>query len=168
MSPTGYPDYPTSLTIAPQFTVLKPPITKTDGKYSFSTELMNKKRLPSTMRRGLHPSWLILILLVSCSLSGCLGDSEDAGAKNPISMEVYYDATSGTIEEVIQNGAVLSQSGVELSFDFARVASNAGNMNPSVMTLGMTMTGLIPSWLMQTTRLKFPTPTKPTECLPQF
>jgi hypothetical protein len=89
---------------------------------------MNKKRLPSTMRRRLHPSWLILILLVSCSLSGCLGDSEDAGTKNPISMEVYYDATSGTIEEVIQNGAVLSQSGVELSFDFARVASNAGNM----------------------------------------
>ncbi len=80
------------------------------------------------MRRRLHPSWLILILLVSCSLSGCLGDSEDAGTKNPISMEVYYDATSGTIEEVIQNGAVLSQSGVELSFDFARVASNAGNM----------------------------------------
>lgn len=43
-------------------------------------------------------------------------------------MEVYYDATSGTIEEVIQNGATLSQSGVELSFDFARVTSKAGNM----------------------------------------
>ena len=43
-------------------------------------------------------------------------------------MEVYYDATSGTIEEVIQNGAMLSQSGVELSFDFARVTSKAGNM----------------------------------------
>ena len=129
MSPTGYPDYPTSLTIAPQFTVLKPPISKTGGKCSFSIDLMNEKRLPSSMRRHLHPPWLILLLLVSCGLSGCLGDSEEAGPKNPISMEVYYDATSGTIEEVIQNGAVLSQSGVELSFDFARVTSKAGNMN---------------------------------------
>ena len=128
MSPTGYPDYPTSLTIAPQFTVLKPPISKTGGKCSFSIDLMNEKRLPSSMRRHLHPPWLILLLLVSCGLSGCLGDSEEAGPKNPISMEVYYDATSGTIEEVIQNGAVLSQSGVELSFDFARVTSKAGNM----------------------------------------
>jgi hypothetical protein len=107
---------------------LKPPISKTGGKCSFSIDLMNEKRLPSSMRRHLHPPWLILLLLVSCGLSGCLGDSEEAGPKNPISMEVYYDATSGTIEEVIQNGAVLSQSGVELSFDFARVTSKAGNM----------------------------------------
>jgi len=69
------------------------------------------------------------VVLMLASTAGCLSaDSEDAGTKNPISMEVYYDATSGTIEEVIQNGAGLSQSGVELRFDFARVASNAGNM----------------------------------------
>ncbi len=128
MSPTGYPDYPTSLTIAPQFTVLKPPITMADGKCSFSTDLMNKKRLPLFMRRPTLRPWLMFALMVSCGLSGCLGDSEGPENKNPISMEVYYDATSGTIEEVVQNGAVLSQSGVELSFDFARVTSKAGNM----------------------------------------
>tara|TARA_Y100001954_G_scaffold58615_1_gene63393 strand:- start:5379 stop:6125 length:747 start_codon:yes stop_codon:yes gene_type:complete len=43
-------------------------------------------------------------------------------------MNVHYDATAGTITERIQNGAVLSTSGVELSFDFARVTSKAGMM----------------------------------------
>lgn len=89
---------------------------------------MNKKRLPSLMRRPFLQPWLMFALLVSCGLSGCLGDGGDSEKTNPITMDVYYDATSGTIEEIIQNGAVLSQSGVELSFDFARVTSKAGKM----------------------------------------
>ncbi|MBQ70175.1 MAG: hypothetical protein CMA65_01620 [Euryarchaeota archaeon] len=72
--------------------------------------------------------WLLLAMLISCALSGCLtGDGENSNG-NPIDMEVYYESTSGTIEEVVQNGATLSQNGVELSFDFARVTSKAGNM----------------------------------------
>ena len=51
-------------------------------------------------------------------------------------MNVHYDATSGTITERIQNGATLSQTGVELSFDFARVVSNAGNMKTFTLDPG--------------------------------
>ncbi|HJM55300.1 MAG TPA: hypothetical protein QGI72_03540 [Poseidonia sp.] len=80
------------------------------------------------MRANAIRPWLMLALLMTCALSGCLGSSEEGEEENPINMEVYYDETSGANEEVIQNGAVLSQSGVELSFDFARVTSKAGSM----------------------------------------
>jgi hypothetical protein len=70
----------------------------------------------------------VLAVLVCGSLAGCLDGGDSGSEKNPISMNVHYDATAGTITERIQNGATLSQIGVELSFDFARVTSNAGNM----------------------------------------
>ena len=128
MSPTGYPDYPTSLTVGPLFTVLNAPISVVWSKSRISTYLMNMKRLPPIMRANSTRPWLLLAMLISCAVSGCLGGGEGNKSENPIDMEVYYESTSGTIEEVVQNGATLSQSGVELSFDFARVTSKSGNM----------------------------------------
>ena len=76
---------------------------------------------------SLKASWMCALLLVSC-LVGCLGGGDGNAEDSPISMNVHYDATSGTIIERIQDGLSISQSGVELTFDFARVTSKAGSM----------------------------------------
>ena len=76
---------------------------------------------------SLKASWMCALLLMTC-LVGCLGGDDGNAEGSPISMNVHYDATSGTITERIQNGASLSQTGVELTFDFARVTSKAGSM----------------------------------------
>ena len=65
-----------------------------------------------------------------------LVEPEDEDDASPISMNVHYEATSGTITERIQNGATLSQSGVELAFDFARVTSKAGAMKTFTLDPG--------------------------------
>ena len=80
------------------------------------------------MRAEHTKTMAVLAILLAASLAGCLGTEDDSDENNPISMNVHYDATSGTITERIQNGAVLSTTGVDLSFDFARVTSKAGNM----------------------------------------
>lgn len=80
------------------------------------------------MRAGDAKVATMLVMLLSASLAGCLGGDASDEDDGPISMNVYYDATSGTITERIQNGAVLSTTGVELSFDFARVTSKAGTI----------------------------------------
>jgi hypothetical protein len=107
---------------------LNPPISDATQKSRISTYLMNLKHLPLLMRVISTRPWLLLAMLISCALSGCIGGDETDEDGSPINMEVYYESTSGTIEQVIQNGASLSPSGVELSFDFARVTSKAGNM----------------------------------------
>jgi len=92
---------------------------------------------PTPSMRASHLKALtVLAVLVCGSLAGCLGGTDSGSEKNPISMNVHYDATSGTITERIQNGATLSQTGVELSFDFARVVSNAGNMETFTLDPG--------------------------------
>ena len=84
---------------------------------------------PTQSMRAEHTKTMaVLAILLAASLAGCLGTEDDSDENNPISMNVHYDATSGTITELIQNGAVLSTTGVDLSFDFARVTSKAGNM----------------------------------------
>jgi hypothetical protein len=80
------------------------------------------------MRGTSSTTVLLLALLLLSSIAGCLGTEGADEDKNPITMNVHYPETSGTITERIQNNAVLSQTGVELSFDFARVVSNAGMM----------------------------------------
>ena len=128
MSPTGYPDYPTSLLQAPRFTVLNPPPSGTRRKGSDGSELMKQKGLPFTMRETTRQAWLLLVILLSVPLVGCLGSEGEPENENPITMNVHYDATAGMIEQRIQNGATISTTGVELSFDFARVTSKAGVM----------------------------------------
>ena len=132
MSPTGYPDYPTSLALAPRFTVFKPP-----SPAHHENGWVDEVEGPTPSMRASHLKALtVLAVLVCGSLAGCLGGTDSGSEKNPISMNVHYDATSGTITERIQNGATLSQTGVELSFDFARVVSNAGNMETFTLDPG--------------------------------
>ena len=124
MSPTGYPDYPTSLLRPPRFTAFKPP-SEPHHENGWFLEVV---RTTMFMRAGCAKVMAMLVVLLSASLAGCLeGDASDED-DGPISMNVHYDATSGVITERIQNGAVLSTTGVELSFDFARVTSKAGTM----------------------------------------
>ena len=132
MSPTGYPDYPTSLPPAPRFTVFKPP-----SQAHHENGWFDEVEGPTQFMRALHTKALtVLVILVCGSLAGCLGGTDSGSEKNPISMNVHYDATSGTITERVQNGATLSQTGVELSFDFARVTSNGGNMKTFTLDPG--------------------------------
>ena len=84
--------------------------------------------LPPNMRVKAQHTALMLVVLMLASTAGCLStDNEDDG-NNPITMNVHYDATSGVLTERIQDNTVLSQSGVDLAFDFARVSSKAGMM----------------------------------------
>jgi len=76
-----------------------------------------------------------LAVLLCASLAGCLSTVEDDDS-NPITMAVHYEDTSGTILERVQNGATLSQTGVELAFDFARVTSKAGMMKTFTLDPG--------------------------------
>ena len=124
MSPTGYPDYPTSLLCPPRFTAFKPP-SEPHHENGWFLEVVRTTML---MRAGDAKVATMLVMLLSASLAGCLGGDASDKEDGPISMNVYYEATSGTITERIQNGAVLSTTGVELSFDFARVTSKAGTM----------------------------------------
>ena len=77
-----------------------------------------------------------LAVLLCASLAGCLGTVEDDDDASPITMAVHYESTSGTILERVQNGATLSQTGVELAFDFARVTSKAGVMETFTLDPG--------------------------------
>ena len=124
MSPTGYPDYPTSLPCPPRSTAFKPP----SGSHHENGWFLEVVRTTMPMRAGDAKVATMLVMLLSASLAGCLGGDASDEDDGPISMNVYYDATSGTITERIQNGAVLSTTGVELSFDFARVTSKAGTI----------------------------------------
>lgn len=89
---------------------------------------MKQEWLPFTMRGRTGKAWLLLAILLSTPLAGCLGSEDGSGNENPIRMNVHYDTTAGMVEQRIQNGATLSTTGVELSFDFARVTSMAGTM----------------------------------------
>lgn len=77
-----------------------------------------------------------LAVLLCASLAGCLSTVDEGGGTTPITMAVHYEATSGTILERVQNGATLSQTGVELAFDFARVSSKAGVMKTFTLDPG--------------------------------
>lgn len=97
---------------------------------------MRRKPPPSSMGAGQAQSIGLFAVLVLGSLAGCLAPLEDDGNGQPISMNVHYDATSGTITERVQNNAVISQTGVELAFDFARVTSKAGAMKTFTLDPG--------------------------------
>lgn len=77
-----------------------------------------------------------LAVLLCASLAGCLSTVDTDDEASPITMTVHYEATSGTIAERVQNGATLSQTGVELAFDFARVSSKAGAMKTFTLDPG--------------------------------
>ena len=83
-------------------------------------------RLPCVMSGYGKGALLVTLALVVPLLSGCLGAADDSGTNSAVTMNVHYDATSGTVFERVQNGQTLTMEGVELTFDFARVTSTAG------------------------------------------
>ena len=95
MSPTGYPDYPTSLLCPPRFTAFKPP-SEPHHENGWFLEVVRTTML---MRAGDAKVATMLVMLLSASLAGCLGGDASDKEDGPISMNVYYEATSGTITD---------------------------------------------------------------------
>jgi hypothetical protein len=62
------------------------------------------------------------------SISGCLSSDEEPKKSRAIELIVYYDATSGVLEENVQNNQQVTETGVELTFDFSYTKSTAGAM----------------------------------------
>ena len=71
---------------------------------------------------------LLSLLIASACLAGCTGDEDSSDDGSAIDLVIYYDATSGMIQENIQNGQQASFSGVELTFDYAYTKSADGNI----------------------------------------
>ena len=83
----------------------------------------------------LKPLLLCAVLLAS-TFAGCLGSEEEAEYDGPIDLVVYYDVTSGTIQETIQNNQQVSETGVEVLFDFSYTKSSAGEISTFSYTPG--------------------------------
>ena len=71
---------------------------------------------------------LLSLLIASACLAGCTSDDDSSDDDSAIDLVIYYDATSGMIQENIQNGQQVSFSGVELTFDYAYTNSEDGNI----------------------------------------
>ncbi len=63
------------------------------------------------------------LLMLLSSLSGCL-DSDEEEDEKVIDLVVYYESTSGTIQQSFIGGSQISLTGVALNFDFARTTSD--------------------------------------------
>ncbi|MDA9254541.1 hypothetical protein N9P14_00495 [Candidatus Poseidoniaceae archaeon] len=90
--------------------------------------LMKKKRVSQHMRARFSIPTLLCTLLICASFAGCIGDEEESGKDSAIDFVVYYETTSGVIEEVMQNDQQVSETGVEVKFDFSYTKSSAGEM----------------------------------------
>ena len=62
------------------------------------------------------------LLMLLSSFSGCL-DSDEEEDEKVIDLVVYYESTSGTIQQSFIGGSQISLTGVALNFDFARTTS---------------------------------------------
>jgi len=72
-------------------------------------------------------SLLLVFILCAMSLTGCTEDSAMGDEyTGPISLIVYYDTTSGQIEQTWSQGTQGQTTGVSLSFDLAGTTSSAG------------------------------------------
>jgi hypothetical protein len=69
--------------------------------------------------------------MLSASLAGCFGDDEDGNGDyaGPIDLVVYYDTTSGQIEQVWNGDTNTQNDGVTLTFDFASTTSSDADIN---------------------------------------
>ena len=76
------------------------------------------------MRTRLNAPLLMCAMLFCASLAGCLGGEETEEENSVIDLVVYYDTTSGPIEEVIQNNQQVSETGVDVTFDFSYTKSS--------------------------------------------
>ena len=80
------------------------------------------------MRTRLILPLLMCAMLFCASTAGCLGGEEDDMENSVIDLVVYYDTTSGTIEEVRAEGQQVSETGVDVTFDFSYTKSSAGQI----------------------------------------
>ena len=80
------------------------------------------------MRAGRTVPVIMCSLLLMASISGCLSSDEEPKKSSAIELIVYYDATSGVLEENVQNNQQVTETGVELTFDFSYTKSTAGAM----------------------------------------
>ena len=71
---------------------------------------------------------LLSLLIASACLAGCTSEEGSSDDDSAIDLVIYYDATSGMIQENVQNGQQVSFSGVELTFDYAYTNSADGNI----------------------------------------
>ena len=76
------------------------------------------------MKSNFHVS-IMALLMLTLSLSGCFGDDDSGPGEysGPIDLVVYYDATSGQIEQAWSNDQNTQNDGVTLTFDFASTKS---------------------------------------------
>ena len=82
------------------------------------------------MRLDMRASALATLLLCA-SLAGCFGGDDDGPTEyaGPIDLIVYYDETSGTIQQDFQNGQNQPTSAdVEMTFDFGSTTSAKGEI----------------------------------------
>ena len=79
------------------------------------------------MRQRTIISLLLCSVLRGATLSGCTG-SGDEEKQSVIDFVVYYGTTSGIIEEVMQSNQQVSQSNVDVLFDFSYTTSSVGDM----------------------------------------
>lgn len=80
------------------------------------------------MRAHLTIPTFMCVMLFCAAFAGCIADGEDEGQSSAIDLVVYYETTSGTIEEVVQNNQQVSENGVDVMFDFSYTKSSAGEM----------------------------------------
>lgn len=73
-------------------------------------------------------SIITCLFILSASLSGCLGSDDDSTDDSELDLIIYYETTSGTIQESIQNSNQVSFTGVELTFNYAFTKSSAGEI----------------------------------------
>ena len=89
-----------------------------------STQTPHVANMGNVVKRAV----LLSLLIASACLAGCTSDDDSSDDESAIDLVIYYDATSGMIQENIQNGQQVSFSGVELTFDYAYTNSADGNI----------------------------------------
>ena len=88
------------------------------------------------MRSRTFSPVLLGAVLLTAMLAGCLEGGGDDGDDSPIDLVVYYDVTSGVIEETIQNNQQVSETGVDVVFDYSYTKSTAGEISKFLFSPG--------------------------------
>ncbi len=83
--------------------------------------------LHNIMRQRRLLPLLLCAVMVGSTFSGCTGGGDESET-SVIDFVVYYDTTSGVIEEVMQNNQQVSQNDVDILFDFSYTMSSEGEM----------------------------------------
>ena len=82
------------------------------------------------MMKSIFSVSTMVFVMLSASLAGCFGDDSSSMEEytGPIDLVVYYDATSGQIEQSWNGNTATQNEGVTLTFDFASTTSSKGDI----------------------------------------